>query len=477
MLLITFTRSLSKLSDNQYQAKIQQMTTNWNISFKPSKQIIVKRIFLFIISAVFCQALYSQNSKQYMNIADEAFGNNDYSTAAAYYFRALEITRNEYTEFKYAEASRLLNNYEEAEKYYKIVANSKNSKDYPLSKFWLGIVEKDLGLYQKAQKNFREYYVKHKNQKDYYAQKSLHEIYSCEQAIYLSFDYKNVMLNKFSGEINSSYSEFKATDINDSILYFSSLHPENDSDSNYNSKIYIAFRKDTSWINISALDSTINKKHFNVANFSFSPDHETMFFSLGGKNNKTSSIYKSRFSGGKWGNPEKLPESINKENAYVTQPSFSRFHDRDYLLFVSDMTGGFGKLDIWYCEINKDGTYGRVTNAGSHINSIDNDVTPYYNEADSSLFFSSEWFDNLGGYDIFRSKGNFVTWTDPVNLGIPINSSNNDLYYNLNQTGTKAYFSSNRSLSKGGKNETCCNDLYFIPMKNPANDSIIKKLL
>jgi len=432
-------------------------------------------ILLIIIIIVKSQILLSQSVKNYLKIADNAFEEKNYNISYIYYKKVLEISKSYEVAYNYAESCRMINDFEEAETWYKYVLNDKNKDKYPLIKFWLGIVEKNLGAYQKAQKYFNEYYIKHKNINDYYSLKSKHEINSCENAIYLGFNPKNVDVYRLNTNINTSFSEFYATDFNDSVLYYSSYHPVNKEDSiNFTSKIFKSIKKDTSWINPQIIDTIINKRNYHIANFSFSSNFNTLYFSVSDIQNKTSKIYRSKQINNNWQAPELLPESINKNGAYTTQPSLAKFKGREYLLFVSDRKEGYGKFDIWYCEIKKNGSFGDVKNMGNIINSIDNEVTPFFNNVDTSLYFSSEWYDNFGGYDIFKSKGDFVTWNKPENIGIPINSINNDLYYSLNYDYSKAYFSSNRSSTKSGKNETCCNDIYFIKLKNPQNDSINK---
>lgn len=434
-----------------------------------------KRIILVFVLLLQGLVLFSQNQKAYIKIADDAFEQKNYKVACNYYKQILDINENDKIAYKYAESCRLSNNFEEADKWYKYILQSKNKDDYPLVIFWLGIIEKNKGSYQKAQRYFRTYYNKNKKSRDYYSIKAQHEVLSCEKAIYLEQSYKNVEIKSFNSAINSSYSEFTATDINDSILYFSSYHPINSKDTNYTARIFQLTKKDTLWTNLKMLDTSINKIYNHIANFSFTADNKTMYFSMSDTMGNSSKIYRSIFFDNKWQNPELLSKTINQDSTYTTQPSIANFQGKEYLLFVSDRPGGFGKYDIWYCEIINHARFGKVTNIGNTINSIENDVTPFFNEQDSCLYFSSEWYDNLGGYDIFKSKGDFINWTKPENLGVPINTNYNDLYYTLNSNRTKSYFSSNRPNDKSEKNETCCNDIYYLgyPISKVVNEKKI----
>src|SRR5690606_153279 len=98
------------------------------------------------------------------------------------------------------------------------------------------------------------------------------------------------------------------------------------------------------------------------------------------------------------------------------------------------------------------------------INTIENDITPFFHDASQTLFFSSDGYKTLGGYDIFKSKITNGNWTEPEHTGFPLNSSYNDVYFVLNNDSTLAYLSSNRlgSMYLDENNKSCCNDIYKV---------------
>ena len=130
---------------------------------------------------------------------------------------------------------------------------------------------------------------------------------------------------------------------------------------------------------------------------------------------------------------------------------------------ISSLIGpdGLGGMDIWFTQINEDGSFGPPTNF-KMVNTLDDEVTPYYNEALERFFFSSNGLPTIGGFDVFAIQKSEEGWCEDIeNLGCPINSSFDDLYFKLDDEGENGVFASNR-----GNEETdsdfryCCPDIY-----------------
>jgi hypothetical protein len=129
-----------------------------------------------------------------------------------------------------------------------------------------------------------------------------------------------------------------------------------------------------------------------------------------------------------------------------------------------------GKLDLWYSRDSAG--FNNPINLGKNINSPDDECTPYWDEKTQTLYFSSEWFDNLGGTDIFSVQGQLENLKYPQNIGFPLNSSSYDVYYSIADNYEHAYFSSNRTADKSISTAGCCNDLFQITLPKPKTDSI-----
>ena len=136
---------------------------------------------------------------------------------------------------------------------------------------------------------------------------------------------------------------------------------------------------------------------------------------------------------------------MNEQGANSKQPFCSA--DGKYLFFASDRQGGQGNFDIWYAPVLEDGTTGEPLNAGALLNSSGNEQSPFYHAATGTLVFASDRMPGMGGYDLFSSKGWATNWKTPENLGYPINSTRDDVYFYATGSGDlldQAYFSSDR---------------------------------
>jgi hypothetical protein len=92
---------------------------------------------------------------------------------------------------------------------------------------------------------------------------------------------------------------------------------------------------------------------------------------------------------------------------------------------------------------------------------LEDEITPFYCKPCQELFFSSTWHKGLGGFDIFKSEFKNNAFEEPKNLGVPVNTSYNDIYFSINSKQTQAFLSSNRLGSYFEEKESCCNDIYM----------------
>lgn len=137
-------------------------------------------------------------------------------------------------------------------------------------------------------------------------------------------------------------------------------------------------------------------------------------------------IYSSEFKNDKWTPIRKLNRNINTR-FYESHASVSP--DGKRLYFTSNREGGIGGLDIYCSEKDASGDWGPPVNLGTTVNTLYNEDTPFITISDSLLYFSSEGHNGMGGYDIYRSIGNGTRWEDPQNLSSPINSTDDDKFF------------------------------------------------
>jgi hypothetical protein len=149
-------------------------------------------------------------------------------------------------------------------------------------------------------------------------------------------------------------------------------------------------------------------------------------------------IYSTEFRNGAWTQIKKLNRNINTKY-YESHASISA--DGKRLYFTSNREGGFGNLDIYVSGKDENGDWGPAENLGASVNTPFNEDTPFMTENDSILYFSSEGHSSMGGYDIFRSRRSGNGWEIPLNMGFPLNTSDDDKFFQPWQNDKKAYYS------------------------------------
>ncbi len=433
----------------------------------PTKLFIVATFLLL----TFNFQLQAQTQKQLVKVGDELIEKyGDYYGASLWYEKALDIDST-YLDiaFKYAESLRKYNDYAKAESKYYYIYKKDRGKDYPLAPFWYATMQKYNGNYADAKKSFKSakrYFAR--DRKGYHYLKIMNEIKSCEEAINIRRDSIPLDIKNMGESINTYSSELGGTLLDDSTVIFSSLRDEKMEDNNvvvdtslYLVRLFKGSKHGNVWQNDDKLDKKINEPNYHIANGCLNTKGDIFYYTRCDKTFNCK-IYAIKYSEGNWETPYEV-KNVNVEGYNSTQPSIAEVDGQEILFFSSNREGGKGQLDIWYARKNNQGDFMAPANAGESINTIEDEITPFYYQKDSSLYFSSNWHYGLGGFDVFKSKTDMNTFGEPENAGFPINTSTNDFYYNIRNN--TALITSNRIGSHTKKGETCCNDIwvYEIP--------------
>ena len=173
--------------------------------------------------------------------------------------------------------------------------------------------------------------------------------------------------------------------------------------------------------------------------------------------NTNGDIYESHLSGAEWTEPVNLGEPINSEDK---EPSACISPDGETIYFVSDRKGGLGGFDIWYSIKNTEGKWAEAINIGAPINSSEDEDGLFIHSDGKTLFFSSKGHNSMGGFDVFMSVLDVTTkvGSSPKNIGPSINTPEDDIYFVMEASGKIAYYSSNRTGGLGEK------DIYRIDL-------------
>jgi outer membrane protein OmpA-like peptidoglycan-associated protein len=308
-----------------------------------------------------------------------------------------------------------------------------------------------------------------------------------ENAIDLVQTPVKVEMNNLGPTVNSSFPEYSPVISADGqSLIFTSRRPGGsrdvkDKDGQYFEDIYVSLKQSAgTWSRPQLLAGGITSSGHQAA-IGLSPDGQTLFVYK--DDNGLGDIYQSELKDNVWSVPVKMGSDINT-TSWETHATVSA--DGEMLLFTSNRAGGFGGRDIWYCKRLPDGTWGLAQNVGGVINTQYDEESPFLGFDGKTLFFSSQGHTSMGGFDIFRSELDNGVWHEAKNLGFPINTSEDDVFFVLSADGRTAYLSSRR---EGGLGET---DIYSLQvevqqadekavvqgeLKVPSNDFLNQKAL
>ncbi len=244
-------------------------------------------------------------------------------------------------------------------------------------------------------------------------------------------------------EVNSDFSEYLPSLTADGNTMVFTRKINND-----NEDLFISYRATNgSWSNPQSLDD-INTLH-NEGSPSISPDGQSLIFvscdrpnSFGGCD-----LYLSNYHQGHWSIPVNMGDVINTP-AYETQPCLT--DNGKVLIFTSNRVGGYGGLDLWMTTKNSKNHWTNPVNLGNKVNSTGNEQCPFLHQDGKTLFFNSDGHLGIGQQDLFYCKlvGNKNIWSEPVNLGYPINTPKKESSLIVTYDGHKAIMASDRSFMK-----------------------------
>lgn len=423
---------------------------------------------------------FGQTYTQYVSFADEKMEEGDYYYAIVYYDKAMEVDSNSVEIlWKYAEANRLYKDYVKAEYYYQKVYDKEQAKIYPYSIFWLATMQQYNGKYKEAANSWKLSKKAFKRQRrEYPYKKSLQGFRANLWAKKAVIDTTDYIVEKLPDNINSYDTELSPY-VYDNTLYLSSLKADSINGNeevfttDYSIQVFQSeIQNDSTYGMVEKVDD-IYLSGFNAANVSVSPDGKRIYFSRCNSDYQCK-IFVGRIEEGKITDIDSLGEVINEPNANTTMPNVTQIEGQEVLFFCSNREGTNGGLDIWYSTIKNGNQYSKARNLGRRINSIEDDITPFYDTLDNRLYFSSSWHPGFGGYDVFylQKMDEVIGFEAPVNMGLTINSSQNDTYFIRDFKRNRYYFSSNRVGTNSLKTPTCCNDIFvaYLPqIKEPES--------
>ncbi|MEQ9188708.1 MAG: OmpA family protein, partial [Cryomorphaceae bacterium] len=367
--------------------------------------------------------------------------------------------------------------YEKAEYFFSVVTKA-DSNAFPEAWYYRGQCSKSLGNYTHAQLCFAEFKLTYRGLKD---RRKFRRLLKAELTIAPLLD--SITNAPLPAEINAirsingKSSETGILNADENTLLYTALQKDdlpvidiNDSLAEIPvTKIYKATLDNNRWTKVGLLEGEVNEMEGHVGNPIITHDGRYLIFSVCKDNwqgKTTCELYQSRRVNDKWKRVEKMKDGINVGGGFTTtQPAVGRDPERNrYILyFVSDRPGGKGGKDIWYTRYNKrDDQWDRPRNCGSKINTVGDEETPWVDLSEGTLYFSSNGHPGIGGMDIYKSIGERGRWTEAELLGIPINSSADDVYFRKQPRERYMLLTSNRKGSQSLWEGTCCDDVYEV---------------
>lgn len=297
--------------------------------------------------------------------------------------------------------------------------------------FYLASAYQQNNELEKAIDTFKKFEQLAANNKEYNIDYVYKQIQSCNAAKELIKNPKDIKEINIGEHINDQFANIRPLISADekSMVYMTKLK--------FYDAIFFTVKVNGEWTTPMNITPDLNSDG-NVYPCFLSADGKTLL--LYKEENFNTDIYISHLKGKKWSAPKKMNKNINSR----FQETFASIScDRKTLYFVSDRKGGFGGTDIYRCSFDeKLNDWGPAINLGSEINTPFNEETPIMCEDNKTLYFSSEGHYNMGGFDVFYSENiEQNVWSKPINMGYPINSTDDNLFYYPVDNGNKAYIS------------------------------------
>jgi OOP family OmpA-OmpF porin len=434
-----------------------------------------------------CQGQQVKMTKDVLQLADQYFASGEYYTAAYLYEQYLNPTRNNKNEqvfpvyankkkpganqknrsraailYKQAESYRLANYFLQADAIYK------KCTDKVEALYWSAVCERSLGKYEEAEESVHKY-LEASNTDKRFTEAAENELATL-QFIRKQLSRPDTLLTTIKKlRIPGSYEKgsFALAPVSGHQYLISSTKTDRDSltgSNPHNSHLFYAELNNDSVGKLKALSLPAAGLMSNQGAASVSADGNCIYFTQWQKvNGRTvSAIYLIKQNNGSWSGPELL-EKVNTHVSSSKQPFCTA--DGKYLFFASDRPGGSGGFDIWYAPLQSAGSTGEPVNAGAVINTSGDEQAPFYHTSSGSLVFATDGRQGMGGFDLFTAKGSETTWSQPANMGHPVNSSRDDIYFFAPEKSTllaDAVISSDRGAG-------CCLETYRIT-KAPKNN-------
>jgi tetratricopeptide (TPR) repeat protein len=379
------------------------------------------------------QLYQEKNKSEYaFEAAENYYRFKDYRKAASFYLKI----KNDYQKyqnliFKYAKCLKQDGQYEAAKKAFQMFLNLFEGTD---KQFWEDMVALELE--------------------------------GCSLGLKLPESLSEQIELQYPRELNTLKDEFSATQIDENILFYAST-------ASGKSTILASAKNGKTWGKGIIPSSFPLIPNGQVSTGSFNADGTRFYFTICSNDGyfdhrlTRCEIYRMKKIGASWSQPVRLPDEINVKGFTATHPNVVTKNGREILYFASDRPSGRGGMDIWFVSRDaalEDAPFMSPVNAGPTLNTQNDELAPFYHAKLNTLYFSSNGFPSLGGFDIFSSQGTMSHWGEVKNIGLPYNSPADDLHFYFAQDEKSGWLTSNR-VFEGEKLTTTHHDIFHFEIK------------
>jgi len=283
-----------------------------------------------------------------------------------------------------------------------------------------------------------------------------------------------VFIDNLGSNINTKFNEYGAVISADESVIIYTARRDNSTGgkkdpmlNEYFEDLYISYRQPNGkWGPSENLGENVNSKDHDAVS-AISADGQRVLIYLGRKDN-AGDLYECVLNGDVWSKPESLGKNVNTKDYHESSACYSP--DGNTIYFVSDKPGGFGAHDIYITRKDEKGKWGPAENIGNVINTKYDEEGVYMHPDGKTLYFSSKGHNSIGGYDIFKTvyDENTKTWGKPENIGYPVNTTDNDVFFVISANGKHGYFTSNSQPDSKG-----LRDLYVITFLGPEKPMVL----
>ncbi len=315
--------------------------------------------------------------------------------------------------------------------------------------FFLGRCNQLLGYYDKAITEYK-IHLKTLNDNELYLRKgTLKYIAQCEKAMNFDLIDSNITINNIGQQINTEYPEYSPIITNDGkMLIFTTRRPKtfnqvnrDNSDYGFAEEIFFATFQNNTWSDAKKIESRFNTQ-YNNASAGISADGKMLFVY---NNKRKGNVYYSEWNDTTWGKIKSFSRKINSRNH---ESAVATNKNADTLYFISDRKkDNIGGNDIYFSVKNAKNKWTKPINAGNILNTPEDEEAIFITQDGNNMYFSSKGHESFGGYDIFKTvKDNNGKWTKPQNIGMPINTAEDDIFFSIYDT--TAYYSTVKNGAK-----------------------------